>query len=182
MCRVQASPHISASVGTQVRTALLCVPACLLSQGPYSILSIDLEHPDRQSNFQKRYAHPTQAVPGREGIGNNSRQLQDRCRNRQDGETEGNQQEPEVLSQEAEDTENHDSDKRQKSNQKQRDEKRIALCWRRGEHERSRVDGWRNSIEHDHKQSTPHEKGHQCLFQSSLNKRPVMKFIHHYPP
>src|SRR5437868_6634005 len=72
-------------------------------------------------------------------------------------------------------TEDHDGEKCQEGNQKQRCRERIASC--RREHESGRVDGRGSNIDHDHIQSTHHEKGYQYLLQSSLNDHLVMRVL-----
>src|SRR5690349_10280154 len=105
----------------------------LLAECPYTIVSIDQEHPDRNQYREQRNTHATQVIPHREKSGKHTGELQDRYGYIQNHRPKGDQQQPEQPSPTPSNPYHQDDKKDYQGEQKQGSSKGMAICGRSAE-------------------------------------------------
>src|SRR5260370_31729242 len=155
-------------------SALVAVPDLplvpFLSQGPDALASIDVDHPDGQSELNHGDPHPKQAVPERIGRGQHISNLQEGSWDLESGTGKGNQHEPEDPAPMAHDPKDEQGDHGENADQKQRHRNRIAVSRRGRERKRLDVDRWISDIHHQQAEGSKNEKGDDSYLQAHPNE------------
>src|SRR6266508_2329709 len=140
-----------------------------LSQSPYPLVSIDVDHPDGQSELNHGNTHPKQAIPERISSGQHASNLQEDNGDLEGGAAKGNQHEPEDPAPMAHDPKDEQGDHGENADQKQRHRNRIAVSRRGRERERVGVDRWISDIHHKQAEGSEDEEGDHGHLQAPPN-------------
>src|SRR6266700_5478496 len=156
-------------------SALVAVPDLplvpFLSQSPDALASIDVDHPDGQSELKHGTPHPKQAVPERIGRGQHISNLQEGDWDLESGASKGNEHEPEDPAPMAHDPKAEQGDQHENADQEQRHWNRIAVSRRGRERERLGVDRRISEIHHHQAEGSEHEKGDHAHLQAHPDGR-----------